>query len=466
MGSDIRHVRGEAQKELVKKFEVFTSKGRSRWQVWSDWITISAIAVSNATDKSHFDEREQQYMTIVKKYTKQEVDAFADMFSILVMALEDNSEQDFLGELYMCLGLGSDHAGQFFTPYHLCEFMSAVTTPAEEFQQKIGDRGWVAVCDPTCGAGALLVAFANECRKKGINYQTDVLFVAQDIDYIVGMMCYLQMSLLGMPGYVVIGDTLATKNELADYAWNPVTGCLKDCRYCYARKSAIRFASDWRRNLAERPKIQQVGEKLFELDTPWETKSKRFLNSPTGFLPTMHKYRFDWPQKVKVGSSIMVCTDGDLFGPWVPEDWILRVFAAADEAPQHQYIFLTQYPERYKQLANHEKLPRNKNFWYGSTATVRESGVWTNEHYNAFVAIEPLLGPFEGDVTKAFRSGTAPVVWTSSSACVGIIPISASAASQSSTYSPASTAISVVWCSMQILAGCGCMVWGTPKRMQ
>lgn len=67
MGSDVRHVRGEAQKELVKKFEVFTSKGRSRWQVWSDWITISAIAVSNATDKSHFDEREQQYMTIVKK---------------------------------------------------------------------------------------------------------------------------------------------------------------------------------------------------------------------------------------------------------------------------------------------------------------------------------------------------------------------------------------------------------------
>ena len=55
MGSDVRHVRGEAQKELVKKFEVFTSKGRSRWQVWSDWITISAIAVSNATDKSHFD---------------------------------------------------------------------------------------------------------------------------------------------------------------------------------------------------------------------------------------------------------------------------------------------------------------------------------------------------------------------------------------------------------------------------
>lgn len=82
-----------------------------------------------------------------------------------------------------------------------------------------------------------------------------------------------------------------TKNELADYAWNPVTGCLKDCRYCYAKKSALRFASDWRRNLAERPKVQQVGADLFELDAPWETANNRFLNNPTGFKPTLHAER-------------------------------------------------------------------------------------------------------------------------------------------------------------------------------
>lgn len=194
-----------------------------------------------------------------------------------------------------------------------------------------------------------------------------------------------------------------TKNELADYAWNPVTGCLKDCRYCYAKKNALRFASDWRRNLAERPKVQQVGANLFELDAPWETTNNRFLNNPTGFMPTIHKYRMDWPQKVKVGSTIMVCTDGDLFGPWVPEDWILQVFAAAEMAPQHQYIFLTQYPVRYQNLANHGVLPQKNNFWYGSTATILSDSVWANEEYNTFVAIEPLLGPFEGDATKAFR---------------------------------------------------------------
>lgn len=81
-------------------------------------------------------------------------------------------------------------------------------------------------------------------------------------------------------------------------------------------------------------------------------------------------------------------------------------------------------------------------------------------------AVKRMRARLEAETGKQFRSGTAPVVWTSSSACAGIIPTSASAALQSSIYSPVSTDISAVWCSMQILAGCGCMVWGIPKRMQ
>lgn len=32
-----------------------------------------------------------------------------------------------------------------------------------------------------------------------------------------------------------------TKIEWATYTWNPVTGCLHDCEYCYARRIANRF---------------------------------------------------------------------------------------------------------------------------------------------------------------------------------------------------------------------------------
>ena len=49
----------------------------------------------------------------------------------------------------------------------------------------------------------------NVARKHGINYQEQVLFVAQDIDRTAAMMCYIQLSLLGCPAVVAIGDSLA-----------------------------------------------------------------------------------------------------------------------------------------------------------------------------------------------------------------------------------------------------------------
>ena len=53
------------------------------------------------------------------------------------------------------------------------------------------------------------MAFANECLRQDINYQRRVLFIAQDIDHTVGCMCYIALSLMGCPGYVVVGDSLA-----------------------------------------------------------------------------------------------------------------------------------------------------------------------------------------------------------------------------------------------------------------
>lgn len=66
----------------------------------------------------------------------------------------------------------------------------------------------MSVSDCACGAGATLIAFANYCLSRDINYQLHVLFIAQDIDYLTACQCYIQMSLLGMPGYVAVGDSL------------------------------------------------------------------------------------------------------------------------------------------------------------------------------------------------------------------------------------------------------------------
>lgn len=215
MGSNAVKVKTIAQKELVKRFDGLCGR-HGRWEVWADWITAAACAISCAVDQTHREEREKIYQSIQQKYTESEMQAMAEMLGMLVEALEENPDQDFLGEVFMVLELSNEHNGQFFTPYNVCRAMTEITIG--DVAAQVSREGWVSVSDPACGAGALLIAFANECRRPGrdVNYQTSVLFVAQDIDFIVGMMCYIQLSLLGCAGYVVIGDTITHPSTAID----------------------------------------------------------------------------------------------------------------------------------------------------------------------------------------------------------------------------------------------------------
>ena len=206
MSKRTRILRAE-QKEFGKLFDSVCER-HNPWEVWAAFVTMASISISNTVDKDHAEAREQEYLRYAKRYNKTEMDCFCAMLAELVKQLEANPYQDFLGDLYLALGMNDHWKGQFFTPYHICEFMAAVTSD-KSMKEEIDQKGWISVSDPACGAGALLVAYAGECRKQEVNYQNSVLFIAQDIDPIVAHMCYLQLSLLGCAGYVVIGDSLA-----------------------------------------------------------------------------------------------------------------------------------------------------------------------------------------------------------------------------------------------------------------
>ena len=55
----------------------------------------------------------------------------------------------------------------------------------------------------------MIIAAAKVLREAGINYQRYMRVVAQDMDWKGVYMTYLQISLLGIRGIVVQGDTLA-----------------------------------------------------------------------------------------------------------------------------------------------------------------------------------------------------------------------------------------------------------------
>ena len=60
----------------------------------------------------------------------------------------------------------------------------------------------------------MLIAAATALQLNKVNYQTSVLFIGQDVDPVVAKMAYIQISLLGCPGYITIGNSLT----------NPQTG--------------------------------------------------------------------------------------------------------------------------------------------------------------------------------------------------------------------------------------------------
>ena len=190
-----------------------------------------------------------------------------------------------------------------------------------------------------------------------------------------------------------------TKIEWCDSTWNPVTGCFHGCEYCYAKRIAERFggASETHYNDCVGEECQWVTEAdgtLHDLHDPIEdpdTGRKR-APYPFEFDPTFHRYRLKQPRTWHEPRNIFVCSMADLFGNWVPEPWIMEVFAACDAAPQHNYIFLTKNPKRYGDLAKAGKLPKRDNFWYGSTVTDRTSKRYPGRiSDNTFLSIEPLM---------------------------------------------------------------------------
>ena len=196
----------DRKKDFLKLFEKLTYT-RNGWQVWEDLMTVMACSICNAADrrKEPFERREKHYEQAIKRLGG--VDIPARMFEIITMALEEKPNQDFLGSLYMELNLGSHWKGQFFTPYNISEMMAKMQI-GEECREEIKRKGFMSVCDPCVGAGAMLIAVAAAFRELEINYQSDVLFVGQDIDPVVAKMAYIQISLLGCPGYITIGNSL------------------------------------------------------------------------------------------------------------------------------------------------------------------------------------------------------------------------------------------------------------------
>lgn len=109
-------------------------------------------------ETAEWQQREERYLQTIGKYEKEYQEMMPNLFAVTAAALDDNPEQDFLGKLYHRIGLEQEQKGQFFTPYHICEFMSEINYAGDEMLDAKTGKKYITVSDPACGAGAMLIA--------------------------------------------------------------------------------------------------------------------------------------------------------------------------------------------------------------------------------------------------------------------------------------------------------------------
>lgn len=153
---------------------------------------------------------------------------------------------------------------------------------------------------------------------------------------------YERADLLDAKGSTKFNET----NENVEWAlwtWNPVTGCLHNCPYCYARDIANRFYS--------------------------------YLPDDERFAPAFYPERLNCPGNTRVPDlsqvedpirriglrNVFTCSMADLFGKWVPAEWIHAVLKEVADNPQWTFLFLTKFPIR---MAEFDFPP---NTWIGTT---------------------------------------------------------------------------------------------------
>jgi len=192
------------------------------------------------------------------------------------------------------------------------------------------------------------------------------------------------------------------------YSWNPITGCLDTCVYCYARRLAngrLRakylanniIASQDKPNRKERcanpfyPRFWPG--RLKELP---EVKSRAYGEERTAVIG----------QRNRASKGIFVCNMCEFFGDWVPVDWQREIFKIIRANDQHRFYFLTKQPWNVAKFS-----PFPDNCWIGVTVSDKRMSFNADRYYFKliiakikYISFEPLLEDVM-DMPRLFGGG-------------------------------------------------------------
>lgn len=182
--------------------------------------------------------------------------------------------------------------------------------------------------------------------------------------------------------------------------WNPITGCLNGCPYCYARRLANgRLKSRYLANRNVAPHYAFAPERMptsviINVDAVCQPE----LSQIDPFYPRFWPERLERAISDRGGRGIFTCDMSDLFGIGVPEQWTEEVLKVIKWNENDRFYLLTKQPQN---LAKFSPFP--DNCYVGVSATNNEQlhcaltseGLAFIEAKVKYLSIEPLLERLE-----------------------------------------------------------------------
>ena len=160
-----------------------------------------------------------------------------------------------------------------------------------------------------------------------------------------------------------------------DATWNPIKGCLHDCTYCYVKALEKQYGYDFH--------TPRLAEKALKVDL----------------------------YSQKRGITIFVGSTADMWGEWVPDEWIEAVIVHCRDYPENTYLFQSKNPGRFSSFWNsfpiHTVLGTTieTNRFIPSVSKApspfrRAMEMMGSRRYNRMVSIEPIMDFDVGELTE------------------------------------------------------------------
>jgi hypothetical protein len=150
--------------------------------------------------------REAEYLEEAKRWEKSELELFGKALGTLILEMESCPFEDILGGYYMEFAIsskGQQWGGEFHTPKTICDLLARMTLGDME---SLPADGPITVCEPACGAGAMILSLAEACPPEA---RRRLRVTAIDINRTACDMAFINTTLWGIPTRIIHGNSLS-----------------------------------------------------------------------------------------------------------------------------------------------------------------------------------------------------------------------------------------------------------------